>query len=587
MYRTWYCTEVQMEQVNQSVVLSGWIERIREIGGLAFILLRDHTGVIQIVIQQNNPCMSQIKNLHHEDVIKITGTVRARESELVNPALKTGTLEVVLQELEVLNPCAALPFQPFQSQNVDENLRLKYRYLDTRNSQVIERFKTKHQIMQTTRNFFSNHQFMEIETPYLGRSTPEGARDFIVPSRILPGKFYALTQSPQLFKQLLMIGGINRYFQICRCFRDEDFRLDRQPEFSQIDFELSFTTEQEIRFLIEGLMKEIFTALDLPELSTPFFTMTHQEAISRYGTDKPDLRYDLSFVSLNELLRDSPQEFVQQNMADGKEWVGFRLPGELVSLSRKDIDKIMGDFPSGGDKLYILKYREDGLNANFLGDQEKEALQEKLALFPNDWLVLCIGQQRSVLKLLGSLRSHFGKTYILPHAKPSFQFAWIVNFPLFTWNEELSKLDSEHHPFTLPRIANEEELNQLDPLTIGSHAFDLVLNGFELGSGGLRIYKPSMQREVFRKVGLSDAKIEQDFGFLLEALSLGAPPEGGFAIGLDRLVMLISDSSSLREVIAFPKNTKGVSPLTGEPSALSSKQLDDLSLHVISEAKIE
>jgi aspartyl-tRNA synthetase len=441
--------------------------------------------------------------------------------------------------------------------------------------------------MQTTRNFFSDHQFMEIETPYLGRSTPEGARDFIVPSRILPGKFYALTQSPQLFKQLLMIGGINRYFQICRCFRDEDFRLDRQPEFSQIDFELSFTTEQEIRSLIEGLMKEIFSAISLPELSTPFFTMTHQEAISRYGTDKPDLRFDLSFVSLNEFLQDSTQEFVQQNLTEGKVWTGFRLPGDLAPLSRKDIDKIMADFPSGGDKLYILKCREDGLNANFLGDQEKAVLQEKLALFPNDWLVLCIGQQRSVLKLLGSLRSHFGKTYILPHAKPSFQFAWIVNFPLFTWNEELSKLDSEHHPFTLPRISNVEELNQLDPLTIGSHAFDLVLNGFELGSGGLRIFKPSMQREVFRKVGLSDAKIEQDFGFLLEALSLGAPPEGGFAIGLDRLVMLISDSSSLREVIAFPKNTKGVSPLTGEPSALSFKQLDDLSLHVISETEIE
>jgi len=587
MYRTWYCTEVQMEQVNQSVVLSGWIERIREIGGLAFILLRDHTGIIQIIIQQNNPCMPQIKNLHHEDVIKITGTVRAREPELVNPALKTGALEVVLQELEVLNACAPLPFQPSQSQNVDENLRLKYRYLDTRNTQMIERFKTKHQIMQTTRNFFSDHQFLEIETPYLGRSTPEGARDFIVPSRILPGKFYALTQSPQLFKQLLMIGGINRYFQVCRCFRDEDFRLDRQPEFSQIDFELSFTTEQEIRSLIEGLMKEIFSAIRLPELSTPFFTMTHQEAISRYGTDKPDLRFDLSFASLNEFLQDSTQEFVQQNLAEGKVWTGFRLPGDLAPLSRKDIDKIMADFPSGGDKLYILKCREDGLNANFLGDQEKAVLQEKLALLPNDWLVLCIGQQKTVLKLLGSLRSHFGKTYILPLIKPTYQFAWIINFPLFTWNEEFSKLDSEHHPFTLPRINKEEELNQLDPLTIGSHAFDLVLNGFELGSGGLRIYKPSMQREVFRKVGLSDVKIDQDFGFLLEALSLGAPPEGGFAIGLDRLVMLISDSSSLRDVIAFPKNTKGISPLTGEPSALSSKQLDDLSLHLISEPETE
>lgn len=573
MFRTSYCAEITKEQANQEVILSGWIERIREIGGLAFILLRDQTGLIQVMVQQDNPCMPQIKGLNHEDVVRIKGIVRLRTPELVNPAMKTGQMEVELHELEVLNSCRPLPFQPAQSQGVDENIRMKYRYLDTRNPSMLERLEMKHRIMQVTRNYFSEQRFLEIETPYLGRSTPEGARDFIVPSRILPGKFYALTQSPQLFKQLLMIGGVDRYFQICRCFRDEDFRLDRQPEFSQIDFELAFTTEEEIRILIEGLMKAIFMKLTLPEFVTPFQTMTHQEALHRYGTDKPDLRFDLSFTNLTDLI---------QNVSEGKQWIGFRLPGEKAPLSRKDIDKIMADFPAGTEKLYFLKNREDGLNANFLSDQEKKVLSEKLDLHLNDWLVLGAGQMNRVLKLLGSLRLYLGKTYFLPSLPPSNRFAWIVNFPLFTWNEDCSKWDSEHHPFTLPRTESIQSLQQNDVSEIGSHAFDLVLNGFELGSGGLRIYQPEMQKEIFRKIGLSDEKIDQDFGFLLEALGFGAPPEGGFAIGLDRLVMLLTESASLRDVIAFPKNTKGISPMTGEPSTLPTQQIEDLSLRIVS-----
>lgn len=573
MFRTSYCAEITKEQANQEVILSGWIERIREIGGLAFILLRDQTGLIQVMVQQDNPCMPQIKGLNHEDVVRIKGIVRLRTPELVNPAMKTGQMEVELHELEVLNSCRPLPFQPAQSQGVDENIRMKYRYLDTRNPSMLERLEMKHRIMQATRNYFSEQRFLEIETPYLGRSTPEGARDFIVPSRILPGKFYALTQSPQLFKQLLMIGGVDRYFQICRCFRDEDFRLDRQPEFSQIDFELAFTTEEEIRILIEGLMKAIFMKLTLPEFVTPFQTMTHQEALHRYGTDKPDLRFDLSFTNLTDLI---------QNVSEGKQWIGFRLPGEKAPLSRKDIDKIMADFPAGTEKLYFLKNREDGLNANFLSDQEKKVLSEKLDLHLNDWLVLGAGQMNRVLKLLGSLRLYLGKTYFLPSLPPSNRFAWIVNFPLFTWNEDCSKWDSEHHPFTLPRTESIQSLQQNDVSEIGSHAFDLVLNGFELGSGGLRIYQPEMQKEIFRKIGLSDEKIDQDFGFLLEALGFGAPPEGGFAIGLDRLVMLLTESASLRDVIAFPKNTKGISPMTGEPSTLPTQQIEDLSLRIVS-----
>jgi len=573
MFRTSYCAEITKEQANQEVILSGWIERIREIGGLAFILLRDQTGLIQVMVQQDNPCMPQIKTLNHEDVVRIKGMIRLRTPELVNPTMKTGQMEVELLELEVLNSCRPLPFQPAQSQGVDENIRMKYRYLDTRNPSMLERLEMKHRIMQATRNYFSEQRFLEVETPYLGRSTPEGARDFIVPSRILPGKFYALTQSPQLFKQLLMIGGVDRYFQICRCFRDEDFRLDRQPEFSQIDFELAFTTEEEIRILIEGLMKAIFAKLALPELAAPFQTMTHQEALHRYGTDKPDLRFDLSFTNLTDLI---------QNASEGKQWIGFRLPGDKAPLSRKDIDKIMTDFPAGTEKLYFLKYREDGLNANFLSDQEKKTLSEKLDLHLNDWLVLGVGQLNRVLKLLGSLRLYLGKTYLLPSLPPSNRFAWIVNFPLFTWNDDCSKWDSEHHPFTLPRIESIQSLQQNDVSEIGSHAFDLVLNGFELGSGGLRIYQPEMQREIFRKIGLADEKIDQDFGFLLEALGFGAPPEGGFAIGLDRLVMLLTDSASLRDVIAFPKNTKGISPMTGEPSTLPTQQIEDLSLQIIS-----
>jgi len=581
MFRTIGCAEIQPELENQTVTLSGWIERVREIGGVAFLLLRDSTGVVQLTIQQDTPCMQQVKNLHHEDVVKAIGTVKKRSADLVNPNMKTGQIEVLLESLEVLNSCQPLPFQPMQSQNVDENLRLRYRYLDTRNPLVMEKFKVKHTIMQTTRQFFSQHRFFEIETPYLGRSTPEGARDFIVPSRILPGKFYALTQSPQLFKQLLMVGGLERYFQICRCFRDEDFRLDRQPEFSQIDFELSFTTEQEIRVLIEGLMQSIFQQLNLPELPFSFLSMSYQEAMLKYGTDKPDLRFDLSFTDVKPILQNSSHEFVKESFAKGDEWFAFRLPGDMVSLSRKDLDNVLAEYPSGQDKYYIVKVREDGLHANFLGDEEKKKVQAHFSLNPNDWLVLGIGKKATTLRLLATLRLHFGKTFFLKSSSPSFQFAWIVNFPLFTWNEELSKLDSEHHPFTLPRIHSLDQLSQEDPLSIGSHAFDLVLNGFELGSGGLRIFQPTMQREIFRKIGLSDEKIDQDFGFLLEALSFGAPPEGGFAIGLDRLAMLISDSPSLRDVIAFPKNTKGISPLTGEPSILPNQQIADLGLSVL------
>lgn len=587
MYRTFGCTEIQHEHENQTITLSGWIERIREIGGVAFLLLRDHSGVVQLVIQQDNPCMAQVKNLHHEDVVKVTGIVKTRTPDLVNPSMKTGHFEVVLQSLEVLNSCMPLPFQPMQSQNVDENLRLRYRYLDTRNPQMLEKFKIKHHIMQATRNYFADHRFYEIETPYLGRSTPEGARDFIVPSRILPGKFYALTQSPQLFKQLLMVGGFDRYYQICRCFRDEDFRLDRQPEFSQIDFELAFTTEEEIRSLIEGLLHAIFEKLGIPLLPDTFPMLTHEEAMLQYGTDKPDLRYGLAFSPLHTHLRQSSQPFVVESLSKGQEWFAFSLPGDKVPMSRKDLEKVIADFPTGEDKLFILKCREDGLNANFLGEEEKNQIQSQYSLQTNDWLVLGIGKHTSVLKLLGNIRNHFGRTYLLDRNVKHYQFAWIVNFPLFTWNEDLSKLDSEHHPFTLPRISDPEELSQRDPLTIGSHAFDLVLNGFELGSGGLRIYHPMMQREIFRKIGLSDTKIDQDFGFLLEALGMGAPPEGGFAIGLDRLTMLISDSASLRDVIAFPKNTKGISPMTGEPSVLPSQQLNDLALQLTKEPESE
>lgn len=579
-YRSSLCGDIGETWIGKEIVLSGWIDRIREVGALTFILLRDHTGIIQLVADSSKMDCSNIKSLNHEFVIQCKGLVGARSIEVVNPEMKTGQLEVLLQSFSVLSTCQPLPFEIQKSFGVDENIRMKYRYLDLRNPIMYKNMLMRHQIMQTTRNFFSKQGFIEVETPYMGKSTPEGARDFLVPSRILPGSFYALTQSPQLFKQLLMAGGIDRYFQICRCFRDEDFRLDRQPEFSQIDFEMAFTTEEEIRTLIEHLMKDIYKEVSGIELLIPFPKISYKEAINQYGSDKPDLRFRLPMQNVTEIFNKPEYKSFYEEIQSGKVIYGLKAEGKDFQMSRKESDEFIQSLELKEEILYLIRHKEDGISANFMTAEDKKKLIEAFESQPNDLLFILMGKKGKAQITLGSIRSKLGAKLLDKQTKSKQAFLWVIDFPLFTWNEEENRYDSEHHPFTEPRIEDFNTWIEKDPLQIGSCAFDLVLNGFELGSGGLRIHDPVLQKKIFQMVGVQEEMIMEQFGFLLEALAFGAPPEGGFAIGLDRLAMLMTDSSSLRDVIAFPKNTKGSSPLTGEPFPPTDKQLDILHIKI-------
>ncbi|XKH50981.1 aspartate--tRNA ligase [Chryseomicrobium palamuruense] len=587
MKRTHECGKVEKQAIGQQVELIGWVQKRRDLGGLIFVDLRDRTGIVQVVF---NPDFSQeaitkAEKLRSEFLISVKGTVVARDEKQINKAMKTGEIEVQVSELEVINEAKTPPFAIENQTDVNEDLRLKHRYLDLRRPVMYDTFKMRSDITKTVRNFLADEDFLEVETPILTKSTPEGARDYLVPSRVHDGEFYALPQSPQLFKQMLMVSGFERYFQIARCFRDEDLRADRQPEFTQIDMEMSFMSMDEIIELNERLMKQVMKDVKGIDVQTPFPRMDYQEAIDRFGSDKPDVRFALEIKDLEALAKDSDFGVFKNAIANGGQVRGLAVKGAAADYSRKDIDAL-GVFAGryGAKGLAWLKVEADGVKgpiAKFFPEQKGEELIAAMEAEAGDLLLFVADQKSVVADALGALRMKFGKERKLID-ESQFAFLWVVNWPLFEYDAELGRYFAAHHPFTRPFDEDADKL-ETDPASVRAQAYDLVLNGFELGGGSLRIYEREMQEKMFRTLGFSDEEAKEQFGFLLEAFEYGTPPHGGVAFGLDRLVMLLAGRTNLRDTIAFPKTASASCVLTDAPSPVDTAQLNDLHISVLSQ----
>jgi len=580
--RTHTCGELRLSHVDQQVTLAGWVQRRRDHGGLIFLDLRDRSGLVQVVVDPSQPEPFKLaEKARPEYVLLVKGKVTARPPGTINPALKTGEVEVKAEALRILNSSKTPPFEIEDELAVEENLRLKYRYLDLRRPAIMNNLLVRHQVVTAVRQFLNAQGFIEVETPMLTKSTPEGARDFLVPSRLQPGHFYALPQSPQLFKQILMVSGLERYYQIARCFRDEDLRADRQPEYTQIDLELSFATTEDILNLIEELMKAGFAAVG-KSIKTPFPRLSYDEAIKRYGTDKPDLRFELVIEDVSELFAASDFKVFAQTVAGGGAVRALKVfPPE--AFSRKELDSLTEFAATLGSKGLAYFYVQSPTEikspiAKFLTEAEVTALVKKMKAHPGDFIFAIADEKIKSAHLLGALRAELASRLNLL-TPDVYVFTWVLDFPLFHFNEEEKRLDSEHHPFTRPKA---EDLALLDkePLAVKAEAYDLILNGVELGSGTLRIHERWLQEKILSLIGLSAAEMQEKFGFLLEALEYGAPPHGGVAFGLDRLVMLILDRPSIRDVIAFPKTQTATCLLTGAPDKVQPKQLKELKIKV-------
>ncbi len=557
-----YCGFVSKEDLGKELTLYGWVDFLRDVGNLKFIILRDREGIVQIVADKGKikeEVFSIVKSLGLEDCIKIKGEVVLRDEKNINPKMKTGEVEVLLKEIEILSKSETLPFTIEEDVKAQENLRFQYRYLDLRRKKMQEVLKLRHLALQKTRNYLSEKGFWEIETPILTKSTPEGARDFLVPSRLQKGKFYALPQSPQLFKQLCMVAGIDRYFQIARCFRDEDLRADRQPEFTQIDIEASFINEEFIFDLIEGLLIELFSLIDL-KIEKNFPRLKFKEAMEKYGTDKPDLRIPLEIKNLKE------------NLSENTYCINFPKP----NFSRKELDLLKERAEKEKLKFSYIKWEGDFPKSNLIniyGEEKIKNLKNYLNTDNQDLTIVVSGENS--LKFLGEIRIEKGKEkgFFIEGFKP----LWIFDFPLLEWNDEEKRWDPCHHPFTSP---TEDTLNFLEkePEKVKARAYDIVLNGYEIGGGSIRINKSNVQRRLFNVIGISEEKAKEKFGFLLEAFKYGAPPHGGIAMGFDRIVMLLAGLQSIRDCIPFPKTTAGTCLLTSSPSEVEEKQLKELGI---------
>jgi aspartyl-tRNA synthetase len=577
--RTHYCGELSAALVDRSVTLCGWAHRRRDHGGVIFIDLRDREGLAQVVCDPDRPeAFAVAERVRSEFVLRVTGRVRRRPAGTVNPELRSGEVEVLAHEVEILNPSATPPFQ-LDEENLNENTRLTYRVLDLRREVMQKNLRLRYRTAMAVRDYLDSHGFIDIETPMLTRSTPEGARDYLVPSRVHPGEFFALPQSPQLFKQLLMVAGFDRYYQIVKCFRDEDLRADRQPEFTQIDIETSFLDERAIQELMEGLIREVFRDVLGVELPAPFPRLTHAQAMSRYGSDKPDLRVPLELTELTDLMK--PVEFkVFRQAAD---MPGGRVAALKASIdfTRKEIDDYTAFVANYGAKgLAYIKVNPDGLQSPIVKFLPEPVLKEILARTgarPGDVVFFGADKAKVVNDALGALRAKIGHDKGL--AEKAWRPLWVVDFPMFEWDEEGKRLGAMHHPFTSPKDGHEDLLAS-DPARALSKGYDMVLNGWEIGGGSVRIHRAEVQQKVFKALGISDEEARSKFGFLLDNLQFGAPPHGGIAFGLDRLVALMAGAESIRDVIAFPKTQRAQDLLVQAPSPVDEKQLRELGLRL-------
>jgi aspartyl-tRNA synthetase len=579
--RTHTCGGLGLEHAGGFATLMGWVHRRRDLGGLIFLDLRDRHGITQIVI---NPADSQevfekAEKLRSEFVIAVSGEVARRPEGSENPNLRTGLVEVHARELRILNTSRVPPVSIAEEQAVDESLRMKYRYLDLRRSSMLNRMVVRHNLAQAVRRYFSDHEFLEVETPVLVRSTPEGARDYLVPSRVSPGRFYALPQSPQLFKQLLMVGGLDRYFQIARCFRDEDLRADRQPEFTQIDVEMSFIERDDLLEIIEGLIAYCFDEILGEKIPLPIPRMSYRDAMESYGSDKPDLRFALPLIDTGDLLAGSEFKVLEEALAKGGKIKGICVPGK-AGASRKDLDDLASLAKTFGIKgLLFIAVQPGGIKSSlskFFDEQRLKAVADLFKAEENDLVILAADAEPGLSEGLGKLRLELAKKLdLIPPGE--FRLAWVLDFPLYKWNEEEGRLEAEHHPFTSP-LPEDANLLDREPLKVRAAAYDLVLNGNELGSGSIRIHQAAMQQKVFSHIGLSEEDARAKFGFLLEAFEYGAPPHGGIALGFDRMAAIMTGTDSIRDVIAFPKNQSAACPLTGAPVEVSKEQLEILQI---------